>query len=110
MALFTWWRGDPLPALHELDGFRAAASDNAQLLAGLAGLNVSEARRRLRSHHRPYEVLIAMAQEEPLAPCWHCVIDARQSGAGDDAVTCWAPATAPEESERQVGSGCCGCG
>ena len=219
MALFTWWRGDLLPSLRELDGFHAAASDDTQLLAPLTGLEVTEVQRRLRSHHRPYvaylgttpvaygwvalegadigeldlqftlpqgdrylwdfktlpawrgrgiyprllqailhaesrdaerfwiihapengasqagiekagfrvagelsfrrnegaglvpgdlpararvgaallgvplveAVMILTAQEEPLAPCWRCVIDARQSGAGDADVDCWAP-------------------
>ncbi len=234
MALFTWWRGDPLPILPELDGFHAAASDNADLLATLAGLDLEEARRRLAGHHRPYvaylggvpvaygwvalegadigeldvqftlpagdrylwdfktlpewrgrgiyprllqailraesrdaehfwiihapengasqagiekagfrvagelsfrrnegaglvpadlparahvgaallgvplieEVMILTAREEPLAPCWRCVLDARESGAGDSAVDCWpeAPAFAAAQSCT------CGCG
>lgn len=37
------------------------------------------------------EAMILTAQEQPLAPCWRCVIDARQSGAGDADVDCWAP-------------------
>ncbi len=219
MALFTWWRGDQLPALRDLDGFQAAASDDVQLLGAMAGLDSDEVARRLCSHHRPYvaylgttpvaygwvalagadigeldvqftlpqgdrylwdfktlpawrgcgiyprllqailraesrdaerfwiihapengasqagiekagfrvagelsfrrnegaglvpgdlpdrarvgaalldvplveEVMILTAQEEPLAPCWRCVIDARENGAGDAAVDCWAP-------------------
>jgi GNAT superfamily N-acetyltransferase len=234
MALFTWWRTDPRPALRELDGFHAAASDNAQLLATLAGLDVKEVKRRLHSCHRPYvaymgttpvaygwvalegadigelgieftlprcdrylwdfatlpawrgrgiyprllqailhaeerdaerfwiihapensasqagieragfrcvgelsfrrgagaalvggnllehaqvgaallgvplveEVMILTAQEEPLAPCWRCVIDARQSGAGDAAVDCWAPPPVLAASPPCT----CGCG
>jgi ribosomal protein S18 acetylase RimI-like enzyme len=234
MALFTWWHGDPLPALRALDGFHATASDDTQLLTVLAGLDPREVQHRLQTHHRPYvaylhttpvaygwvalegadigelhvqftlpagdrylwdfktlpdwrgrgiyprllqailqaeerdaerfwiihapengasqagiekagfraagelsfrrsggaglvprdlssravaggtllgvpvieEVLIAGAQEEPLAPCWHCVINARQSGARDTAVVCWTPSQAGVEVARCT----CGCG
>ena len=52
------------------------------------------------------EVMILTAQEEPLAPCWHCVINARESGAGDSAVECW-----PEAPALTAAQPCtCGCG
>ncbi len=54
MALLTWWRGDPRPHLNTLHGFRAAPSEDAALVAALAGLDPREAERRLRSHHRAY--------------------------------------------------------
>ena len=43
MALFTWWRGDPLPPLSELDGFHAAA---------VAAGGISESAPSLRPHDR----------------------------------------------------------
>jgi RimJ/RimL family protein N-acetyltransferase len=67
MALLTWWRGDPRPRLTELDGFRAVASDDAQLLATLANFELTEAERRLRSQHRPY---VAYLGETPVAYGW----------------------------------------
>jgi GNAT superfamily N-acetyltransferase len=232
MALLTWWQGDPWPTLGTLDGFRAAASDDAVLLATLSGYDVHEAQRRLHSHHRPYvasigttpvaygwvslegaaigelgvqvtlpagnrylwdfaalpdwrnrgiyprllqailqierqtaeqfwiihtgngasqagigkagfrpvgelsfrrnggaglvpgglherasagaallgvplieEVLIMKATEQPLAPCWRCVIAARERGAGDTAVACWWTAPSSQLSLHQ--SACC---
>lgn len=235
MALFTWWRGDPLLSLRELNGFHAAASDDMQLLAPLTGLKVTEVQRRLLSRHRPYtaslgrmpvaygwvalegadigeldvqftlsqgdrylwdfktlpkwrgrgiyprllqavlraesrdaerfwiihapengasqagiekagflvagelsfrrnegaglvpgdlpdraragaallgvplvkEAMLLTAHEDPLAPCWHCVINARQSKAGDTAVDCWAPSP-PVVAARPPCT--CGCG
>ncbi len=233
MALFTWWRGDPLPALRELDGFHAAATADAHLVARLAGLELTEVRRRLIGHHRPYvaylgttlvaygwvalegaeigelelqfvlpagdrylwdfktlpawrgrgiyprllqtilraeehsaerfwiihapengasqvgiekagfrlagelsfrrgggvglvpgslngrarvgatllgvplieELRIAVAHEQPLAPCWQCVIAARESGAGDADVACWTP-----QPDALVAAPPCTCG
>lgn len=230
MALFTWWRGDPLPPQRELDGFHAGASDDVQFLAPLTGLDVTDVRRRLLSHHRPYVaslggvpvaygwvalagadigeldvqftlpqgdrylwdfktlpawrgrgiyprllqailhteardaarfwiihapengasqagiekagfriagelsfqrnqgagllpgdlparaqggaallgvplIDILTAQEQPLSPCWRCVIDARQSGGADADVACWAPLP---DSLTALRSCCCG--
>lgn len=67
MALLTWWQGDPWPTLDTLDGFRATASDDAVLLATLSGYDVHEARRRLRSQHRPY---VAFIGTTPVAYGW----------------------------------------
>ena len=67
MALFTWWHGDPLPALRALDGFHATASDDTQLLTVLAGLDPREVQHRLQTHHRPY---IAYLGATPVAYGW----------------------------------------
>lgn len=67
MALFTWWRGDPLPPLRELDDFHTTASDDAQFLAPLTELDLLEVRRRLPSHHRPY---VASLGGVPVAYGW----------------------------------------
>jgi ribosomal protein S18 acetylase RimI-like enzyme len=48
---------------------------------------------------------IVAAQEEPLSPCWHCVINARKSGAGDDAVACW-----PDTADALALAHPCTCG
>lgn len=67
MALATWWRGDHLPALAEVEGFGASPTDDAALLARLARLEVAEAQRRLDEGHRPY---IACLDNEPVAYGW----------------------------------------
>jgi GNAT superfamily N-acetyltransferase len=67
MALFTWWRGDPIPELSELDGFHAAPSDDRNFLVGLTGLDLNEVQRRLQHHHRPY---VAYLGTEPVAYGW----------------------------------------
>lgn len=67
MALATWWSGDPLPALREVEGLRVAASEDAGLIAELAGLDPNEARRRLTTHHRAYLAYIGAA---PVAYGW----------------------------------------
>jgi GNAT superfamily N-acetyltransferase len=73
--------------------------DRARVGAALLGVPLIE------------KVRIAMAQEQPLSPCWRCVIDAQPSGAGAlfdaDAVECWPEAP----GELAAANGCsCGCG
>jgi ribosomal protein S18 acetylase RimI-like enzyme len=67
MALLTWWRGDPRPALSALAGFRTAPSEDTVLVAALAGLDPREAKRRLGSHHRAY---VAYLGPIPVAYGW----------------------------------------
>jgi ribosomal protein S18 acetylase RimI-like enzyme len=83
MALLTWWRGDPRPQLQPLDGFWAAASNDAQLVATLAGLALPEAERRLRSQHRPY---VAFMGTTPVAYGW-VALEGAAIGELDVAVT-----------------------
>jgi RimJ/RimL family protein N-acetyltransferase len=83
MALLTWWRGDPRPQLETLDGFWAGPTADAQLLATLAGLEVGEAERRLRSQHRPY---VASIDQTPVAYGW-VALDGAAIGELDVAVT-----------------------
>lgn len=54
MALSIWQRGDSLPALPQLDGFRADISRDEQLLAALCRLDKAEIRRRFDAGHRPF--------------------------------------------------------
>jgi hypothetical protein len=67
MALATWWRGDDLPALAPVENFSAGPTEDAGLLARLAGLEIAEAQRRLAAGHRPY---IAWLGSEPVAYGW----------------------------------------
>lgn len=83
MALLTWWRGDHRPQLQPLDGFCAAASNDAQLVATLAGLEPAEAERRLRSQHRPY---VAFMDATPVAYGW-VALEGAAIGELDIAVT-----------------------
>jgi GNAT superfamily N-acetyltransferase len=70
MALATWWRGDALPPLPPLPGFRAAITDDETLLAELAGLPAGEVRNRIRNAHRPY---LAWIGSTPVAYGWSAV-------------------------------------
>ncbi|MCC6453810.1 MAG: GNAT family N-acetyltransferase [Caldilineaceae bacterium] len=67
MAFAIWWQGDLLPALSEINGFSAGIEDDAQLLARMAKLEVSEVERRLHEGHRPY---VARIGNEPVAYGW----------------------------------------
>jgi hypothetical protein len=70
MVLATWWRGDALPSLPPLPGFRAAITDDETLLAELASLPVGEVRNRIRNGHRPY---LAWIGSTPVAYGWSAV-------------------------------------
>jgi GNAT superfamily N-acetyltransferase len=67
MALATWWRGDHLPALNLLEGFYAAPTDDVELLACLANLDLAEVNKRLAAGHRPY---VAWVGGEAVAYGW----------------------------------------
>lgn len=64
---YTWWRGDPLPALVPLPGFRAVATENYQLIAALARLQLDEVQARVHAGNQPY---IAYLEEHPVAYGW----------------------------------------
>jgi GNAT superfamily N-acetyltransferase len=59
MALATWWRGDPLPDLAPLPGFRAARTDDMSALARLTALDEAEIASRLAAGHHPYVAALA---------------------------------------------------
>ena len=67
MALATWWRGDPLPALDPLPDFHVAAPRDAALIAQVGGLTAAQARRRLDQGHQPY---LAYIGAEPAGYGW----------------------------------------
>jgi GNAT superfamily N-acetyltransferase len=67
MAFATWWRGDHLPALTLVEGFFAAPTEDAALLARLANLEMAEVQRRLGEGHRSY---VAWLDKQPVAYGW----------------------------------------
>jgi GNAT superfamily N-acetyltransferase len=54
MALWTWWTGDALPALAEIEGFRAEAAHDVAELSTLTGLTPDEVTSRLGAGNRCY--------------------------------------------------------
>lgn len=49
---------------------------------------------------------VTTAQEPPLAPCWHCVLTARQRATGDAAIACWWTVPTAAAAVRQCACGC----
>lgn len=64
---YTWWRGDELPSLPSLDGFRSEYTEDVQLLAKLHKLDVPTIETRLETSNKPY---VAFIQDEPVAYGW----------------------------------------
>lgn len=64
---YTWWRGDPLPALDALPGLVVEECADATLLAELSRLDAREIEGRLRSGDR---ALVARLHTEPAAYGW----------------------------------------
>src|SRR5947208_3034051 len=99
MALASWWPGDQLPTLAPLPGFRAAITADIEAFARLAGLDPAEVRARLGGGHRPYVAFIdgipasygwVAGAGEPLAPCWHCAIEAARRDLPPAAAACFS--------------------
>ena len=67
MALATWWRGDVVPSLSLLAGFRVEASHDEQLIAQINRLAPNEVRQRLRTGHQPY---LASIEQVPVGYGW----------------------------------------
>ena len=67
IVFYTWWRGDVLPALPLLPGFRVASTTNYRLIADLAHLHVVDVVDRVESGHRPY---VAYLHGMPTAYGW----------------------------------------
>jgi hypothetical protein len=61
MALATWWRGDAVPSLSLLAGFRVEASRDEHLIARINRLPLDEVRQRLHTGHQPYLALVGQA-------------------------------------------------
>jgi len=61
MALATWWRGDSVPTLSLLPGFRVEAARDAHLVADITRLAPDEADRRMHTGHQPFLAFVAQA-------------------------------------------------
>lgn len=64
---YTWWLGDALPALAPLTGLRVLPTDDAALIADLAGLDLAEVMERMGQAHQAY---VAYIETEPVAYGW----------------------------------------
>ncbi len=67
MALATWWRGDALPTLAPVPGFRAEESGDESLIACVTGLDPEQVRHRLYEGHVPY---VAYIDSDPVGYGW----------------------------------------
>ena len=67
MALATWWRGDAVPPLSPLPGFRVEASRDQHLIAHINQLAQHEVRQRLHMGHQPY---LAYIEQTPVGYGW----------------------------------------
>jgi GNAT superfamily N-acetyltransferase len=73
MALATWWRGDSMPELSLLPGFRVEASRDAHLVAEITRLALDEAEQRMHSGHQSY---LAFVEQTPVGYGWMATQDA----------------------------------
>ena len=67
MALATWWRGDSVPELSLLPGFRVEASRDAHVIADITRLAPNEVDQRLHTGHQPY---LAYVEQSPVGYGW----------------------------------------
>jgi GNAT superfamily N-acetyltransferase len=67
LAVCAWWRDDHIPTLAPLPGIRIARSDDARLIARLAGITKDEAADRLRDRHQLY---LGWLHDQPVAYGW----------------------------------------
>lgn len=58
---YTWWRGDPLPALAPLPGFACEALSDPARIAGDIGIDAHEASAWLAAGHRCYLARVGAA-------------------------------------------------
>jgi hypothetical protein len=73
MALATWWRGDSVPQLASLAGFRVEASSDEPLIAHINRLSQHEVRQRMDTGHQPY---LAYIEQAPVGYGWMATQDA----------------------------------
>ncbi len=64
---YHWWRGDPLPELPPLDGYRAAPTDDLALLARLVERDEAEMAARREEGNEAY---VAYLESTPVAYGW----------------------------------------
>src|SRR6476620_4446130 len=67
MALATWWRGDSMPELSLLKGFRVEASRDTHLVADITRLAPDEVDQRMDAGHQPY---VAYVEQTPVGYGW----------------------------------------
>jgi GNAT superfamily N-acetyltransferase len=67
MALAAWWRGDSIPELSLLAGFRVEASRDAHLIADINQLAPNEVHQRMHTGHQPY---VAFVEQTPVGYGW----------------------------------------
>ena len=67
MALATWWRGDSVPILSLLPGFRVEASRDTHLVAHITRLAPDEVHQRMHTSHQPY---LAYVEQTPVGYGW----------------------------------------
>ncbi len=67
MALATWWRGDSVPTLSLLPGFRIEASRDEHLIADITRLAPNEVDQRMHTGHQPY---LAYVDQTPVGYGW----------------------------------------
>jgi hypothetical protein len=73
MALTTWWRGDSVPTLSPLPGFRVEASCDTHLVADITRLAPGEVDQRMHAGHQPY---LAFVEQTPVGYGWMATQDA----------------------------------
>src|SRR5436190_14961816 len=67
MALATWWRGDTVPTLSLLPGFRVETSRDTHLIAHITRLAPDEVDQRMHTGHQPY---LAFVEQAPVGYGW----------------------------------------
>ena len=65
--LWTWWRGDPLPALPPLPTLRVVESESSHQMATLMDIPEAEVAAMLQEGHRPY---VAYLSTGPVGYGW----------------------------------------
>jgi GNAT superfamily N-acetyltransferase len=87
MALATWWRGDAVPTLSPLPGFRVEASRDEHLLAQINQLAQHEVYQRMHTGHQPY---LAYVEQAPVGYGW---VATQEASIGELALHFALPAT-----------------
>lgn len=82
---YTWWRGDALPALPLLAGFRAEVLTEPAQVAALTPLDAAEARERIEQGHRVY---VAFVEGAPAGWGWSAT---REANIGELGLALWMP-------------------
>ena len=57
--IYTWWRGDPLPALRPVSDLRVERVEDADLISAITGIDVATVRERIQQRQWPWLARIA---------------------------------------------------